>query len=341
MHALLRAVARTVILLALFSSPALTQSRRPLPGAAGSGEFVLPLYGSRRGEASDGCGTPSEYRAIDFLHGRWYVRRPDGTRGGSSVISSELEGCATVEHFAGGEGRSLTVFDARTRLWYQDYVDVRGLTLRLIGERTRDSLLLRDSVRSIPQGPSLASRFSWTPHADGVGFRQRWWFSQDSGKTEHLNFDGTYLPDTTTANPMPASPASCRERPAYRALDDILGEWTVTAADNTEIGTVSVTLQSGDCLLEERFSGRDGYRSIAFIYFDRYISRWHRVQADTRGTLVRQAGQAKGGVLDLVGTLSQPQEVATVQLQVRASPNSITQIWRVAKDSAVLNWKRR
>jgi hypothetical protein len=218
---------------------------------------------------------------------------------------------------------------------------VRGLTLRLIGERTSNSLFLRDSVRSIPQGPSLASRFSWTPHISGPGFRQRWWFSQDSGKTENLNFDGLYLPDTGTTSPLEAPAGSCRERPVYRALDDALGEWKVTDSNHAEIGSVTVTLQSGDCLLEERFSGRDGYRSIAFIYFDRYIARWNRVQADTRGTLARQAGRIVDGVLDVTGTISHSGTVSNARLQLRTKPNGVTQVWRSAQDSTVLIWTRR
>jgi hypothetical protein len=244
-------------------------------------------------------------------------------------------------------GRSLTVFDPGTRLWFQDYIDSQGLTLRLFGRPDADSLSMADSVRILSSGTQLASRFSWTPNRGGVGFRQRWWLSTDSARTLKLNFDGQYSPDHDSTASQPPVPAACREREVYRALEHLIGEWEVTTSKGVRLGSAAVTHQTGGCIIQENFTGTGGYRHVAFLYLDRFVNRWFRIQVDTRGAILRQSGIVDEGGLTLDGSVGG--SLGTGPIRVRWSPSgaSLVQSWEIQpqpgdwSEPTVLTWRRK
>ncbi|MBK7351855.1 MAG: hypothetical protein IPI92_18540 [Gemmatimonadetes bacterium] len=314
-----------------------------LAGAAP--DWPFPIYGLGRAGAAPACQAAG-YRAFDFWLGRWRVVAPDGAPAGRSEITPALEGCAVLETFAGGQGRSLSAPDPGTGTWHQDHVDHAGLTLRLLGGPDGQGMRMEDSVRVIRNGPSLRSRFAWRPDGGGT-VRQTWWFSTDGGATEQVNFDGRYLPDTTAA-PPPPPPATCRERPAYRALDGMLGQWQVWQGGRA-VGRATLTATAGDCLIEERFTGsgrHQRYQLLAFLYYDRYIQRWFRVQADVEGHWHRLGGVMHEDVLDLAGLIPDGRgtPIPAVLRWRQPAPDTLRQAWmtgRTAVDPAVeFTWVR-
>lgn len=249
-----------------------------------------------------------QYRDFDFWLGRWAVTTREGAPSGRSEVTSDVDGCAVMEFFAGGQGRSLSAYDRSTGRWNQDYVDHQGLTLRLQGRLADGAMRMEDSVRTIPNGPSLKSRFAWSADTAANGVRQTWWFSTDGGTTEQVNFDGLYRADPGYVAGQPPPDVVCRERPAYRALDALLGTWRVSFMGD-EVGTATLVATTGGCLIEETFTDtrttRPGgaYRLKALLYYDRYINSWYRVQTDTYGEFHRLGGSVIDGGLRAAGVI--------------------------------------
>ncbi len=294
---------------------------------------LLPRSVTRSGSpAGEPGGCPAAaYRELDFLVGHWTVAGAGGGPPGTSSITRALGGCALQEHYRDGEGRSLSIRDPLTGEWTQDYVDHTGLTLRLRGRLGADSLLMQDSLRVTRNGIGLRSVFSWTPdeapYRPGRGFRQRWWFSTDSGRTMRLNFDGHYTPTESRMVPPPEGKV-CLERAAYRALDQFIGTWIVTGPRGHGSGTLTIQRAAGGCLLEEDFTGRDGTRAIAMLYYDRYIERWFRVAVDQRGRVTRTEGSVADGLLLMRGSIRHAAGASAVALRWGTGGDELTQVWQ-------------
>ncbi len=301
---------------------------------------LAPLAGSScRGEAYDG---------FDFWLGDWSITTPSGSPAGGSRITREAGGCVVLELYQGGSGRSLSRYDRAGATWHQDYVDATGFTLRLFGGVTGGAMVMQDSVRAIPNGPALASRFAWTPNGDGT-VRQLWEFSVDGGASFFINFDGSYARQAGYVPPAAPAPGSCATRPAQRAADGFLGTWRVATASGRPLGTSTLSLTTGTCLIEELFQGAGGYTLRSFLYYDRFVGTWYRAQADNRATGARLGGGFAGSTLQLTGQLPPADSSGTPRL-VRLlwtpdGPNALRQRWEVQQDStwrelAALRWTR-
>lgn len=308
---------------------------------------VLRLaYGLGDDDDDGGCAGRA-YRGFDFWVGDWSITGANGASAGTSRITRETSGCAVMELYQGGSGRSLSRFDRSTGLWHQDYVDATGFSLRLFGGLEEGVMTMADSLRAIPGGPTLASRFTWTPNPDGT-VRQRWDFSLDGGATFVPRFNGLYAPLAGYTPPPAPAPGSCATRPAQRAADGFLGTWRVTTSRGRRLGTSTLTLTTGTCLIEEVFRGRDGYQLRSFLYFDRFVGRWYRAQVDSRGQGTRFGGGFQGSDLQLTATVPAHRSGSkTVRLTlVPAGSDAFVQRWEVQDPAGVwqepveLRWTR-
>jgi hypothetical protein len=307
---------------------------------------VNGVYGIGDSRSRRRC-TAAPYRQFDFWVGNWSITNPQGAPAGVSQITKELDGCAIMENYTGTSGRSITRYERATRTWHQDYIDNIGFALRLAG-RAGDGGVIRlaDSLRAIPNGPTLASKFTWTPNADGT-VRQLWDFSLDGGNSFFVNFDGLYAPDPNYQEPAPPTPGTCVARPVYRSLDALIGTWAVTDPDGESRGTATLALTAGQCALEERFVGRRGYESRALIYFDRFVARWYRTQMDNATNTFRVGGSLAGSVLSLSGVVA-GEDGTTSPLRViwdLSNPARLTQQWDVQRNGvwgrfATLVWTK-
>lgn len=122
------------------------------------------------------------------------MRNPDGRHVGTNKIESILSGCVLVEDWRSNgrhAGQSYNVYNARTGMWHQSWVDNRGLLLLLDGGIEEDRMIL--TGRSLDAaGETALNRITWTPISpDSVS--QLWEISMDDGATWRSAFDGIYV----------------------------------------------------------------------------------------------------------------------------------------------------
>lgn len=139
------------------------------------------------------CSLP-EHRQFDFWIGDWEVYDSSGTRLGENLVTSELGGCALMEHWqasrGASRGNSYNIYDRRTGRWHQTWVDNGGLLLLLDGGLQGAAMVLQGQIRD-PTGAIVEQRISWSPAPDGV-VRQHWEQSKDGGASWTTVFDGYY-----------------------------------------------------------------------------------------------------------------------------------------------------
>jgi hypothetical protein len=271
------------------------------------------------------------YRDFDFWLGRWVITQPDGSPGGVSAITRELGGCAVMETYQGGGGRSLNVYDAQRDRWTQTYIDGGGLLLRLAGALDGEAMVMSDEVRTTPTGLELTSQITWTPAADG-SVRQVWLLSTDGGESYNLNFDGTYRPGSFEPPAVGASVMCNQTQPAFRGADFLLGSWTVETERGLRLGRAELRSTAGGCLIEEDFTGPLGYAARAFIAYDRVTRTWYRVHGDTTGFVHELAGAVVGTEATLRGEVL-PGVSATMRWTA-AGADELRQRWEVSAGGA-------
>lgn len=256
-------------------------------------------------EGSAACQSPA-HRAFDFWTGTWHVD-VGGPAPAVSRIVPDLGGCVVLEYFDapnGMRGRSLNAYDPDRGVWTQTYSDDDGMSLRLRGRLVGRTMVLSDSVRPTANPDvRLRSTIRWEPTDTGT-VRQVWDLSTDGGQTTRPAFDGMYVraPDSDVAVAPARDAARCRTGvPAFRDLDWLVGQWRVQDTTGHAVGTSSVTVELGGCLLEERYRGSGGIERITYLQYDRFLKRWFAVSADNRGQFQELQGQIGDGGLVLAG----------------------------------------
>ncbi|MEM6784488.1 MAG: DUF1579 family protein [Bacteroidota bacterium] len=136
--------------------------------------------------------TQPEAAALDFWVGTWDLAwtNADGSDGqGTNTISKTLGGCVVHEDFqdttpdgTGFAGQSVSVFDARSGLWKQTWVDNAGGYLLFTGAPDAEPMEVRTAPFANPQGQSQINRMVWTD-VSGDALTWRWQSSTDDGAT--------------------------------------------------------------------------------------------------------------------------------------------------------------
>ena len=91
----------------------------------------------------------------------------------------------------------------------------------------------------------------------------------------------------------------CRSRPEYREFDFWIGEWAPQNVQGVTVGTSSIQLILGSCIIFENWntpvsSGK------SFNLFDARDGRWHQTWVDARGTMTHYVGGSQNGQMVLV-----------------------------------------
>jgi hypothetical protein len=215
-------------------------------------------------------------------------------------------------------------------------------------------MLLR-GIRPPPGSGRIDDRVTWSAFsADRV--RQFWESSSDGGQTyPTVVFDGLYhrRPSVTPDPEVPTGNCSDPAFPALFQFDFTLGEWDVDVVGPhpSETGLASaapgrpelrsvIAKDVGDCLIEERLTGRAGYEAIVFTSVRRRLGEWVRTYVDNRGTNVFLKGRVVNGALVLTGTVPTAEGSQDVRVTwVPDGSDQFEQRWETTADGGA-SWDR-
>ena len=311
---------------------------------AGPGMSVYTL-GTLTRAVPNPCRTPANDQ-FDFWVGEWDVLNTAGAAIATSVISEEMDDCLVMEDYIGSggfQGRSLNAYDASTGTWHQTFVDnVLASSFRLEGTGGPGTMLLagEQDIFNINTGAFLhrAAEVEWTANPDG-SVRQVITASFD-GAPASVTFDGLYVAADDLVRATPAPFQICNNNAFFRTADFWLGDWSVSAMSGPHVGSSTVATDLNNCLIQEDFEGRNGYRSRSFLYFDFAAFMWYRTYADNLGNVVELSGSVDGsGRLVMTGEDERP-DGNTFLVRVTLDPEAggVLQTWETSTDGGD-TWK--
>lgn len=135
-------------------------------------------------------------------------------------------------------------------------------------------------------------------------------------------------------------PTACSAWP-YRQFDFWLGDWEVTNAQGTVVGTNTIRKILNGCVLHEHWRGADGGSGQSHNIYNLQTGKWHQSWVDDNGQLLLlDGGLDDQGRMVLRGeTVSE--EGASVIDEIawgRAEGGRVRQIWRKSTDGGA-NWQ--
>lgn len=144
---------------------------------------------------SQNCNCCTEnHKAFDFWIGTWTVTNADGTAAGTNSIEKVQDQCILQENWtsakAGYTGTSFNFYNARTKQWEQLWLDNKGGSLKLKGNRIDDQMILQSNELKNKKGEPYINRITWTLNKDGT-VRQLWEVITN-GREIAVAFDGLY-----------------------------------------------------------------------------------------------------------------------------------------------------
>lgn len=285
-------------------------------------------------------------RQFDFWVGRWNVFVPPAGQAATSIISSDLDGCAIMEDYqanGGYGGRSMSVYDEATGGWYQTFVDnVIAGSYRLSGRFDGQRMVLAGSQPFYNFGPGAVQQRDvtvlWAP-LDGGRVSQKF-VASINGAPATTTFDGTYVPATDPTRATPWDFNLCRSNLEFRQIDFWLGTWRVAAEPGPRLGTSRVTTSLNDCLVQEDFESPKGYKSRSFLYYDFVVDKWFRSFADNTGGHRELSGNLSGGAMVMTGEETDGHKKSRL-VRVTIAPDGtggVRQRWESSKNGGA-SWK--
>lgn len=141
------------------------------------------------------CDLPV-HRSFDFWIGEWDVYPGTSKKPvANSRIESVANGCVIRESwmpFSGGNGTSMTMFNANRQSWEQVWVGNDGRRVDFSGGIHDGKMILTGNWPNA-QAPQTLVRMIYTPNEDG-SVRQFGESSTDYGQTWQTSFDFNYRP---------------------------------------------------------------------------------------------------------------------------------------------------
>lgn len=349
-----------IVVVACGTDPIPTGTASGLPQSSSTTLVPLDPFGiGVTGAGIRGCSAPG-YREFDFWVGKWNVFVLSGL-GGTSIIESELGGCAIEENWTsafGNQGKSLNTYDATTGQWHQFWVNEGGCpfgTIFMAGTFANGSMTLQ-GIREQPLGflvgppcgpPPTTVVFKrtdltrWTLLPSGSVIQQPA-FANNDAPLPQLQDPATsgaglrYDPvDQVTPIALVPRGSFCPTRVAARQFDFMLGSWSVHEGnENGAQGTATFITTITQCLIEERFTGPGGYEGMSYNTFDVFTQRWVRTYIDTDGQRIHMTGGLEAGKMVFTGT---KRGSAERDLIVRitydpVAPGHVEQRWDYSRD---------
>ena len=155
--------------------------------------LIVPAVFSQQSTAADPC-TAAQQKQFEFWVGEWDLTWPGEKAGevahGTNSIRRIMDGCVVQENFSAGEsghlrGTSVSLFDLKSGMWKQTWVDNEGGYLDFVGEFKDGQMILkrealRGNVKTLQRmvfKNISANEMDWS-----------WEASSDGGKTWQVNW---------------------------------------------------------------------------------------------------------------------------------------------------------
>ncbi|MBR9846798.1 MAG: hypothetical protein GYB35_12155 [Algicola sp.] len=141
------------------------------------------------------CNCCTEKHAeFDFWVGEWTVTNPDGSKAGTNRIVKIQDNCILQENWTSAKGNftgtSNNFYNYKTNQWEQIWIDNKGQSLHLKGNRTGNQMILQTDEETNTDGKLFYHRITWTLNDDG-SVRQYWETITNTTEVT-VAFDGLY-----------------------------------------------------------------------------------------------------------------------------------------------------
>lgn len=98
---------------------------------------------------------------------------------------------------------------------------------------------------------------------------------------------------------LDAAANPCKARPEFREFDFWIGEWLPKNPQGVTVGTSSIQLILGDCIIFENWD-TPASSGKSFNLFDTRDNKWHQTWVDARGTMTHYVGGLQDGKMVLI-----------------------------------------
>lgn len=154
--------------------------------------FFIPIFLLAQNNNCACC--TDAHSEFDFWVGSWEVTNPDGSIAGNNTISKVQDNCVLKENWVsatlGYTGTSNNFFNLQTKQWEQIWVDNKGASLHLKGNRKGNQMILESDQLKNQKGEPIFHRVTWTKNKDG-SVRQLWETITEKGNVT-IAFNGLY-----------------------------------------------------------------------------------------------------------------------------------------------------
>ncbi len=144
-------------------------------------------------KAAHPCEFSKEARQFDFWVGRWDVKTQEGAFAGTNTIQRTIGDCALMENWTGaggGTGKSINYYNAKTKKWYQTWIDDKGDVTNYVGE-FKDNIMAFQAEDIDPTGQKILRKLTFYFVSPDL-VRQVGQISKDNGSSWATEYDFNY-----------------------------------------------------------------------------------------------------------------------------------------------------
>ena len=113
----------------------------------------------------------------------------------------------------------------------------------------------------------------------------------------------------------------CKAKPEFRQFDFWIGEWNVKNPQGLTVGSSSVQLILGNCIIFENWSSGAGSNGKSFNIYDTNDGKWHQTWVDDKGTFTHYIGEYSDGKLVYVADTFSNNQKTKLRMTFTKLPN--------------------